>query len=318
MQRSTLTFLLAVCVGLATLPAGEARAIPKSQPISEAKLNGTLKTDPNIGTDKSPLIVKLSTSEKSEDEVEKEAYDRGEKRTLDRDMTTYTRLTAYATLVLLLIAAIQAALFWWQLKMLKITLQDGTRASKAADISAKASQLSADIAMRSMVTSARPYVHHSGIQYISHANQTTGEIFWRLHLQWRNSGNTPTRGLRVFAKFELLDTEKPRDFLFEFESKATANLVGIPPGGGLASTLGDFTGEQLDDVKAGRKFLYIWGKATYQSVFEEAGEHITKFCVQAQNITGDPTKAWDENVPFGIQFAVFGNQNCSDEDCLLA
>lgn len=69
-------------------------------------------------------------------------------------------------------------------------------------------------------------------------------------------------------------------------------------------------------VKEGKKHLYIWGIAKYRDVFPATLEHITRFCVFAANIAGDPLKPWEEKTnPVDIVFANYDRHNCADDDC---
>jgi hypothetical protein len=201
-----------------------------------------------------------------------------------------------------------------QLRIMRTSLADTKAAAIAATASAKASRESVDIAKVSMIASDRAYVHHAGIRHISHP-LPDGSIFWRLRPLWRNSGNTPTRGLRVLIHYELRDDPLPDDHIFEFPWSVPAPPALLYPGGLIGSTTMDILGSDLADVAIGNKHLYVFGKATYRSVFVEPDEHVTRFCVKAENITGDPNKPWDEKLPFAIDFIMFSRYNCADDDC---
>lgn len=80
--------------------------------------------------------------------------------------------------------------------------------------------------------------------------------------------------------------------------------------------MGIYYGDDFNEIKIGKKHLYVWGIALYKSMFEEAGEHITKFCVKATNITGDPTLPYSDGI-LGMDFNFTPIHNCSDEDCSI-
>ncbi len=90
----------------------------------------------------------------------------------------------------------------------------------------------------------------------------------------------------------------------------------IPPGGLLSSASRDFWGTDLAAVKEGNKHLYIWGTARYRDIFPDTPERITRFCVVATNVTGDPTAPWDDNNnKMEITFSTYHEHNCADEEC---
>ena len=91
---------------------------------------------------------------------------------------------------------------------------------------------------------------------------------WEVHLQIKNSGQTPAYKVRVFADYRFVD-------------KGDADAFGFPPpiGGGAPSDLGpsqpllvtkripELAGQLWDDFKAGRKVLYVWGRIEFVDAF---------------------------------------------------
>ena len=69
-------------------------------------------------------------------------------------------------------------------------------------------------------------------------------------------------------------------------------------------------------VKEGRKFLYIWGTARYRDVFPDTPNRVTKFCVFADAVMGDPMSEWNSDTnQVEIRFINYRQHNCADEDC---
>jgi hypothetical protein len=69
-------------------------------------------------------------------------------------------------------------------------------------------------------------------------------------------------------------------------------------------------------VSERRKHLYVWGIARYNDVLPKTQEHLTKFCVYASNLSGDPMRPWHAaDNPFEIMFVTYHRHNCADEDC---
>lgn len=208
-----------------------------------------------------------------------------------------------------LVAAIGLFIIWRTLKAVE-------QQAESSSVSANAANASTNIAKLSMIASSRAYVHYDGCRWISHSDLKDNHIFWRLSSIWVNRGNTPTRNLRISLNFELRSDDLPQDYEFAQDRAINLSPVTIPPGGNIKSGGWDIRGEDLVAIREGRKHLYIWGNAMYRDVFPGTEEHVTKFCVFATNITGDPMRAWDAiQNPFDIMFAVYRRHNCTDEDC---
>lgn len=217
MSKSIFSALFAACIFLTISDQISAQPVQANQKSSKTTDVEFTQFKSDLGTEKSPLVVKIP-QDKSKDDLEKEAYERGEKRELDRKTTGYANINIYLTIGLLLVAFIQALLFYRQLGMMKIALIDSKNSSDAAKISAAAAKDSADIAKRAMIASERAYVRYSGITFTSHPETNTNRIYWNFRSNWANRGNTPTRLLRVFVKFEVLDTVMSDDYKFEYDA----------------------------------------------------------------------------------------------------
>ena len=215
---------------------------------------------------------------------------------------------------LVIVGIITACLALRSLSDIATQAKASVKAADAATAGAVAARDSADIAKLSMVASERAYVHFNGCRWISHPED--GRIFWRIRASWINSGNTPTRGLHIYVHLDSRDDEIPQDYRFVPDPTVKPIPATISPKGIVESGCWDITGMDLVTVSKGNKHLYIWGRAVYRDVFPETKDHVTKFCVVATNLTGDPLSPWHaERNPFDIAFAVYPRHNCADEDC---
>lgn len=223
--------------------------------------------------------------------------------------------SGFFTLGLVIVGAVQLALFAWQLNLLRRSVDEGRIAAIAARDGAVAARDNADVAKLSMVASDRAYIHYNGCRWISHHDNSDGHVFWRVRAIWINSGNTPTRKMKVHVERELRDDELPLDFPFASPEQAP-KPVSIAPKGTIESGYFDIDGSDLVAVATGSKHLYIWGVARYRDVFPETAEHVTKFCVHARAITGNPMQGYDAKANImDILFAHHFTHNCADEDC---
>jgi hypothetical protein len=114
----------------------------------------------------------------------------------------------------------------------------------------------------------------------------------------------------------LLDRPLDDKFPFFIDPKTVPIPATIPPKGEIESEHFDIFGSDLIDVRDERKYFYIWGVARYRDVFPKTPEHVTKFCVVASGLAGDPKKTWDSKTnPVDILFRTYHRHNCADEDC---
>jgi hypothetical protein len=165
------------------------------------------------------------------------------------------------------------------------------------------------------VASDRAYVHFAGCRWISHRANDDSPVFWRIRPIWINGGNTPPRNLHIHTYHEIFDAPLPPDYPFTpVEAPDTPAL--LPPKGTLEGAWRDVWGSELVAVKQGIKYYYIWGTARYRDVFPDTPERVTKFCVFAGNIMGDPVMPWNEQTnKMDIAFGSYNRHNCADEDC---
>lgn len=169
----------------------------------------------------------------------------------------------------------------------------------------------------------RAYVFATGVIPEFDLLPVNGHYNWRLRPEWTNHGSTQTRKLRLYSDCELRTTTLPVGFPFTEKHPFGTGL--LPPhvsmNGGSAPILQNpaITPQDILDVIAGHKFLYLWGWARYFDVFPGTQEHITRFCFQ---ITpgGNPTTfapgqsaTQHGNLRFGYVHHAEGN--CADDEC---
>lgn len=232
----------------------------------------------------------------------------------EEGLTRYTESLASATRVLVVVAIFQALLFAYQLFYMREGLRDTAKSADAAKHSALATSQSVAISKQSMIVGYRAYVAYNGARWFSHRQEADNRLFWRILPMWINTGNSPTRDLKVVVKYALLD--EPIDSRFDFTLEKPSTPARIAAHGVIVSAPFDVYGIDMAQVRDGTKHLYVWGVAWYRDVFPESPEHVTKFCVVATNLTGDPLASWHEKEnPFDIKFMNYERHNCADEEC---
>jgi hypothetical protein len=139
----------------------------------------------------------------------------------------------------------------------------------------------------------------------------TGHYSWRFRPVWKNSGDTPTRNLRFRTNCELRNTPMTVDYSFSTNDAPGTGLIGPKSSalGGLSPyPEAPISAQDLVDVQAGRKYLYLWGWARYYDVFPDTPEHITHFCwVVLPN--GDPMTYQPNSTDFRFDHVLFHTGN---------
>ena len=127
----------------------------------------------------------------------------------------------------------------------------------------------------------------------------------RVSPMWANAGTTPTRRLRVATNWKASHGELPPDFDINYV-RAPENLFLGPSARSEFGTV--FI--PMRDIQAAieqRLHLYVWGRATYDDMFEGSKSHFFNFCHRLEVAGTTPNN-------IGLRFTQFGLNNGSDED----
>lgn len=279
------------------------------------------------GTDKDPLTIKILPAVDAKEQAEKEERERREKATLDKrvaddtsrlaidtsrlanetkNLVDYTGWLSIFTAALAVAAVFQIGLFWVQLRYMNAGMRDTKR--------------SADIASESLVVGNAAFVFVIEIinNWQTAINDPEGNIeTFMFRPIWKNSGNTQTRDMVTMVAAELRDSPLPANFdLTASPSRPVPALVG-PQSTILGGSFRTFTVAEMEDVAAGRKFLYLWGWARYRDIFPDTPEHITRYCTQVLASGNLRSRPVPEKPSYWFQFLVHARGNCADGECVL-
>lgn len=182
---------------------------------------------------------------------------------------------------------------------------------------AKAAQKSAEIAERALIAGQRAFISYK-IERSANIDPQTGIItHWVFTLIWYNSGQTPTKNMKNHVNIGLFKKEISSDWNFPDvwdDNIPKAERVGVPLGTAPKdSTRGQAVAisvADLGDVISGKKFLYLWGWASYNDVFPNTKLHIARFAVRVL-VGGHPLD--QDHISFSFPF--LKTYNCSDEEC---
>jgi hypothetical protein len=176
-----------------------------------------------------------------------------------------------------------------------------------------------------LVADKRAFVFATGFHPYWELDKTTGAYNWRFRPIWQNSGDTPTKALKLYAACEVRNTILPAGYNFSCLPQNMGNgLIGPKQTAqGGAAPLLPATGvspQDIMDAQAGRKFIYLWGGVEYFDVFPKTPKRITRFCWQIV-ANGDPLKFAPGQIPGDVGNLSFGNihhfeGNCADDECV--
>jgi hypothetical protein len=293
-------------------------------PKAQAKSGKQRAKAEQRGSKNAPLFVEGHvTTTKSKADAERDAEEGKDKSANDHLVMVFTGLTALFTFALSSIAGFQLWMFYRQLKLMREGADDAKNLAGAAKLNAENSKKAVETMQNVANTQLRAFVFPVSIFSLWEQIPETTLYGWRFRPQWQNSGATPTKNLTIHAWGELRDTVLPDDFNFSYATNDIGNGL-IPPrltlqGGVVPQNLRPVISPQdIIDMQAGTKLLYIWGWARYNDVFPGTPQHITRFCWVITPV-GNPMTFQPNSTNPGEQlnFAYLYHQhgNCADEEC---
>ena len=267
---------LALCAGEVSVAQSQPEPIaPQSQQTSPGA-PASQGPMPVRVTDQ-PLAVRVIDQPRSEAQIAAEQRDRADRTALSDQLLIFAAL-------LVAVRAFLAIAFVVQVFYLGLGLRAMRSYSQKAD--------------RNVVATQRAFVYVSGLT----GNSEGGNI--RIIPVWSNSGTTPTRKLRIGTNWKASHGElRPDDISYVLPpenlflgpaSKAEFGAIFIP----------------MRDIQAAieqRLNLYVWGRATYDDLFEGTKPHFFEFCHRVEVAGETPDK-------MRLSFTQFGSSNGSDED----
>lgn len=187
----------------------------------------------------------------------------------------------------------------------------------SAEKSADAAKKSAEIAERALIAGQRAFISVS-FDRTAIIDPETGKITaWSFTPVWYNAGDTPTREMQNHVNIRVFDGPLPNDWDFPDLWSANTNPdirlptpLGAAPKGAVSGQKVGISIDQMREIIAGPKRLYMWGWATYNDVFPKTPMHVTRFAIQIL-AGGDPSNK--DKISF--EFPFIHKYNCSDEEC---
>lgn len=209
-----------------------------------------------LGSDKNPLVIRAADPVKTIEQVEQGRREREEKAANDRGLVLWTIVLAGATIVLAFVAAGQLWMFWTQLKLM-------TKTAKAAGVAAEAAKTSAGAVM----LAERAYVKMShvppGVQWLEGEKES-----FRIEMEVKNYGRTPASVTDVKIGTKSLENGVLLQEPFPYPAREfSPNAFLVPNEAFFHDGHFQLRGENLVDVKAGSRKLWVFGQVDYIDTF---------------------------------------------------
>lgn len=132
----------------------------------------------------------------------------------------------------------------------------------------------------------------------------------------RNVGTTQTRNGQGRLNLRLTESPLPANFRFVDEPDGKTGKMSLGPSADTTSITNEMvTPEQLELVRIGKAYLYVWGWFSYKDVFfPETPAHITMVCYKI-GVTGESPISNKPGVNTLYPPSGCNTHQCSDEEC---
>jgi hypothetical protein len=185
---------------------------------------------------------------------------------------------------------------------------EATTASRIAKIAADASRKAAEAAgdsVKAYQASERAWVAVSDIEYGVTSEMINGkavEGYW-YRIMWINSGKTPAINTDLFSEGNVFE---PNDVIPHFKRIGEEVQVQAPmaPGIIIRSNPCFFSNEIIEELRAGKRRVFIYGTSRYTDIFSKDIIRETEVCVDV-NYSGIDL----ETKRIHFNFSAYGKQN---------
>jgi hypothetical protein len=279
---------LAVALTLLATFASDSWGQPK-QPPSQSKQSAQPPAPDQRGTEQVPLAVKILPAIDAKEKADKEDRERQEKAKIDEKLAfetqriaDYTDRLSLFTIFLFGVAALQAALFTWQLLLIQSSARDTKKAAEAAADAADAAKLNAQAIVDA--ERARIYVEANGqmlIQQIersinyspadTHEQQQVPMDQGRVEVTYivKNYGRTPAIIKEISHQLIVTKTlpDLPRETSPVDPFPISHFLARETEAGIVCNFESVFTVKDARDVFGGFKTVWLYGYIAYDDTF---------------------------------------------------
>lgn len=295
-QRVTLAALL--FVGSLAI-GGQANATPAALPPAAASV-----VVPAQAEAKGPLAVTIvqSLDDAAHAKAREDLADVHDQADLD-----VQKQSALAAILSLVISAATMGL-------LILTLRETRLTTAAAINSATAAREAVDVAKLDLVHSNRAYVCVNG--FAARAGYTPQNTIdeWKIDIEIKNVGSTPTKHLVADINYYFGPTELPNDFAFpRSDARGIEGPFVMAPGTLQILDGPKFGVLDMERVRRGTAHLYVYGWMEYNDIFQGTDRHRTEFCLKIV-VINDPLTNEESRHP--IWTVNYSEHNGMDGECM--
>ncbi len=246
-----------------------------------------------VGTEQSPVIVKVLPTQKTALEAAQESADRQQRNANDRATIKFNAWLVRIGVLQLVVFLLQLFVFGYQaLKLrqsveaaaqqssdMKESISQATRAANAMEKSANAATIASENVVVVTQRTAQQMRAYLCVNIGSAAYQDANLVFEGKPILL-NTGQTPAHQVGYVAKADVLPFPLPPNFTFpSIEHEQQGFGVLGPHQNFILSAIVSvrYPDAEVNLIKYGQgRSLYMWGTVTYKDVFGEA--RFTNFC----------------------------------------
>jgi len=248
---------------------------PPASPPPAPSVPSTIELRPVI---QGPVPVQIVPAPKTEAQLDAEQREHDERAALTDQLTVFGALLVAVGAFLAVAFAVQAFYFALALRAVRRSTQVGQRNAVAAQ---------------------RAFVYLGEFAWFNDGNNV------RITPVWANAGTTPSKSLRVSTNWKASQGELAADFVYIYARPPEPLFLGPSARAELGTVV--IPMRDIEAALTGNVFLYVWGRAAYEDVFDDSKPHFFEFCHRI--VVGGTTP---NNI--ALTFVQHGLRNCTDQD----
>jgi hypothetical protein len=163
---------------------------------------------------------------------------------------------------------------------------------------------------RALVAIQAPFVFVKATPFLV-AVGPNKEIYWRMMQIWENSGNTAPSELFVDIFCYPSASTVSNPWAFRATESITRWRRTLGPKQDIGGGFCQYPSADIIKVQRGDLHLYITARATYGDKFNPTYTHVTEYCSELVEITGDANAA-SQMIALNSPCV---SHNCTDEEC---
>src|ERR1700730_15309150 len=140
---------------------------------------------------------------------------------------------------------------------------------------------------KALVAIQAPFVFVKGIIFLA-AKNPNNEVYWRIMAMWENSGNTAPSELSVDIYCQTSESMVSNPWAFRDTGTISSSHRTLGPKQDVGGGYCQYAAADIIRVQHGTLHLYVTAMANYMDHFDPGYLHVTEYCTELVDITGDP------------------------------